>query len=252
MSIRAVIIDDEPLARKSLLRHLQSHPGIQVIGECGDGRSAVETIRAERPDLIFLDVQMPEIDGFHVIERIEPASMPAIIFVTAYDQYALRAFDSNALDYLLKPFRKERLERALARASERIARNSDPGFAARIVAAMDALAARHDYLERIPVPLKGRITFVRVEDIEWIEGAGNYAQLHEGKRTHEIRETLTSLEGKLNPKQFVRVHRSAIVNVSRIEEIHPWFHGYHLILLQSGHRLRLSRYQRAAMKRLGW
>ena len=252
MRIRALIVDDEPLARKSLLRHLQFHPGIQVIGECGDGRSAVETIRAERPDLVFLDVQMPEMDGFQVIERIEPRRMPAIIFVTAYDQYALRAFDSNALDYLLKPFRKARLDQALARASERIARNPDPEFTARIVAAMDALTARDDYLERIPVPLNGRITFVRVEDIEWIEGAGNYAQLHLVKRTHAIRETLNSLQCKLNPKQFVRVHRSTIVNVSRIKEIHPWFQGYHMILLESGHRVRMSRYQSEAMKRLGW
>jgi two-component system, LytTR family, response regulator len=252
MGIRALIVDDEMLARKSLLRHLSSHPSIQVIGECEDGRSAVEAILAKRPDLIFLDVQMPEMDGFQVIERIGPKHLPAVIFVTAYDHYAVRAFDSNAIDYVLKPFRKERLERALARATERIVGNPDREVVARIFAAIDAVAAQKDYIERISVPMNGRLVLVKVEDIEWIEGAGNYVQLHLGARTHEIRKTLSSLERELDPKQFARVHRSTLVNVRRIKEIQPWFHGYHVILLESGHRVRMSRYQREVVKRLGW
>ena len=251
MSIRALIVDDEPLARKSLLRHLRPHEIVEIIGECSDGRSAIAAILNCRPDLVFLDIQMPEMDGFQVIERIGPQRMPALIFVTAYDQYALRAFDANALDYLLKPFRKERLDQALARAAERISRRADTDAAARITAAMDAIAAREHYLERIPVSHNGRIVFITVEQIEWIESAGNYARLHAGNSHHEIRETLTSLENKLDPKQFARVHRSAIVNLHRVKEVHPWFHGYHVILLQSGQKVRMSRYQHEIAERLG-
>jgi two-component system, LytTR family, response regulator len=251
VSVRALIVDDEPLARKSLVRHLRPHSSIKVIGECGDGQSAVAAILAGRPDLVFLDVQMPEIDGFEVIERVTPDRMPAVIFVTAYDHYAVRAFDANAVDYLLKPFRKERFERALARAKERIAKTPDPDAAARLVAALEAIAARGAYLERIPVSENGRIVFVTVEDIEWIESAGNYARLHFGKHSHDIRETLASLEHKLDPKRFARVHRSTIVNLYRIKEIQRWFHGHHVLLLESGQKVRMSRYQYDVAERLG-
>ncbi len=244
MSVRAIIVDDEPLARKGLLRHLQAHAGIQVIRECGDGRAAVESILAERPDLVFLDIQMPEMDGFQVIERIGKHRMPLIVFVTAYDQYALSAFDANAVDYLLKPFRKERFERALARVMDRIKGNPETDMTERIAAAMDALGRRQGYLQRIPVSQNGRIRLVAVEEIEWIEASGNYARLHSGTSIYEIRETLTSLERKLDPNGFARVHRSAIVNLHRVKEIHPWFHGHHVILLESGRKVRMSRYQR--------
>ncbi len=251
MILRALIVDDEPLARKSVLRHLREHTNIRVIGECGDGQAAVTAILSGEPDLVFLDVQMPEMNGFQVIERIGPDRMPAVIFVTAYDHYAVRAFDANALDYLLKPFRKQRFERALARAMERMTKSSKNDAAARIAAALNAVAAREHYCERIPVPHNARIVLVAVDEIEWIEGAGNYARIHTGNCTHEIRETLTNLEQKLDPRRFARVHRSTIVNLHRVKEIQPWFHGHHVIVLQSGRKVRMSRYQQDIAKRLG-
>lgn len=249
MNLRVLIVDDELLARQSIRRHLQPHCDIEVVGECGSGSAAVQAILTQRPDLVFLDIQMPEMDGFQVIERVGPGRMPEVIFAIAWDRYALQAFDASAVDYLLKPFRKERFDRALARARRRIAQGPGEDVPARLLAA--ALAVRTDYLERIPVAENGRIVFVNPNDIEWIESAANYARLHAGKSCYEIRETLSSLEGKLDPKHFVRVHRSAIVNVHRVKEVHPWFHGYHLILLESGQKIRMSRYQRAGAKRLG-
>ena len=251
MSIRALVVDDEPLARQSVRRFLKQHADIQVVAECGDGRSAVAAILSERPDLVFLDIQMPEMDGFEVVNRIGVERMPATIFVTAYDRYALRAFDANALDYLLKPFGKTRFERALARARERIAGSLDREAAQRILRTMESVAGLGGYIDRLPVSENGRIVFVKVREIRWIEAAGNYARLHVAGRSHDVRETLTSLEGKLNPKDFLRIHRSAIVNVQFVKEVHPWFHGYHLVLLENGQKLRMSRYQREVAERLG-
>ena len=248
MSLRVLIVDDEPLARQSIRRHLQPWADIEVIGECGNGAAAVQAILAQRPDLVFLDVQMPEMDGFEVIARVGARRMPEVIFATAWDRYALQAFDASAIDYLLKPFRKERFDRALDRARRRIYQGAGEELPARLLA---ALRARTDYLERMPVVENGRIVFVNADDIEWIESAGNYARVHTGKRCHEIRETLSCLEGKLDPKHFVRVHRSTIVNVRRVREVHRWFHGYHLILLESGQKIRMSRYQHDGAKRLG-
>jgi two-component system LytT family response regulator len=245
VGIRALIVDDEPLARRSVRRFLRNHGDIQVSGECGDGQAAVASILSDRPDLVFLDVQMPEMDGFAVVDRVGAERMPVTIFVTAYDRYALRAFDANALDYLLKPFGKERFERALARARERIAGDSNSAAVERI------LRAQRDYLERLPVAENGRIVFVNVRDIHWIEAAGNYARLHVGTHSHEMRETLSNLERKLNPKDFLRIHRSTIVNLHRIKEVQPWFHGYHLVLLDNGQELRMSRYQQEVAERLG-
>ena len=251
MSIRVLIIDDEPLARRSVRRFLKSDPSVEVIGECSDGQSAVAAIRSSQPDLVFLDVQMPEMDGFEVLRRIDLERMPAVIFVTAYDRYALRAFDANALDYLLKPFGLGRFERALERAKERIAGKLNPEETRRILAALEQVHAQNGYAERLPIAESGRITFVRVLDIDWIEAEGNYARLHNRGREHSVRETLASLQRKLNPRDFLRIHRSAIVNVHRVREIQPWFHGYHLIVLENGKELRMSRYQRDVAQRLG-
>ena len=251
MSIRALVADDEPLARQSVRRFLRYHSDIQVVAECSDGQSTFAAILAKKPNLVFLDVQMPEMNGFEVISRIGVERMPASIFVTAYDHYALRAFDANALDYLLKPFGKTRFERALARARERIGPTFDRETAQRILRTMESVAGRGSYLDRLPVSQNARIVFVEVRDIHWIEAAGNYARLHVAGRSHEVRETLTSLESKLNPKDFLRIHRSAIVNVQFVKEVHPWFHGYHLVLLESGQKLRMSRYQHEVAERLG-
>lgn len=248
MSIRALVVDDEPLARQSVRRFLKNHSDIQMTGECGDGQSAVTAILRHQPDLVFLDVQMPEMDGFEVVNAVGADRMPVTIFVTAYDQYALRAFDANALDYLLKPFGMARFERALARARERILGNAKN--VRQLLGAIQSATACNDYPERMAVSENGRILFVNVRDIRWIEAAGNYAHLHLPARCYDVRETLSRLEVKLNPKQFARIHRSTIVNLEHVKEVHPWFHGYHLVLLEGGQKLRMSRYQRDVFERL--
>jgi two-component system, LytTR family, response regulator len=251
MKIRALIVDDEPLGRRGVLRFLRNDPEIEVVAQCSDGQAAVDAILARNPDLVFLDIQMPEMDGFEVVRRVGPQNMPVTIFVTAYDRYAVRAFDANAIDYLLKPVGQARFERALARAKERIAESSNEDVAERIVATLKQINRQDKYLDRLPVSENGRILFVKTKEIDWIEANGNYARLHVGARTHEIRETLNSLERKLDPRDFLRIHRSTVVNVHLIKEIQPWFHGYHLVLLQNGQELRMSRYQNEIAKRLG-
>ncbi len=249
MKLRALIIDDEPLARMALLRLLRRERDISIIGQCNDGEAAVEAIRQTRPDLIFLDVQMPEMDGFRVVEAIAPDQMPVTIFVTAFDRYAIRAFDSNAVDYLLKPFAPDRLARALARARERCLGRQDKDAPQRLFALLDS-RLQSDYAQRLTVAHGGRIIFVPVADIDWIQAEGNYARLHVTRKIYDVRETLQSLMDKLDPREFIRIHRSTIVNVRRIREVQPWFQGSHIVLLRSGEELRMSRYQRDAVDRL--
>jgi two-component system LytT family response regulator len=250
MAIRALIVDDEQLARRTIRRLLGEHPDIEIVGECADGASAVTAILEQEPDLVFLDVQMPEMSGFDVIRRIGVDRMPATIFVTAYDEYAVSAFDANAVDYLLKPIARERFVRALARAHHDLAARFSVDKLASLLAGLHR-ATVGKYLERIPVTQHGRILFVNADAVTWIAASGNYAQLHAGQRTYEVRETLTSLEAKLDPRYFARIHRSTIVNVRQVKEVQPWFHGHHVVILQTGERLRLSRYQRAAATLLG-
>jgi len=247
VTIRALIVDDEPLARRSIRRFLNRASGMEIIGQCGDGESAVDAIRSEKPDLVFLDVQMPEMTGFDVIRQIGPEAMPVTIFVTAYDKYAVRAFEMNAIDYLLKPFGEQRFAHALKRAKERLAGKSNLDDLRVLLAGLQR--AQTD--DRLTVSANGRILLINVKDIDWISASGNYAQLHTGNRDYEIRQSLTTLEGRLNPREFIRIHRSTIVNVRRIREIQPWFHGHHLVVLQNGQELRMSRYQREVAKRLG-
>jgi two-component system, LytTR family, response regulator len=247
VTIRALIVDDEPLARRSIRRFLNRGSGIEIIGQCGDGESAVDAIRSEKPDLVFLDVQMPEITGFDVIRQIGPEAMPVTIFVTAYDKYAVRAFEMNAIDYLLKPFGEQRFAQALKRAKERLAGKVNLDDLRVLLAGLER--AQTD--DRLTVSANGRILLINVKDIDWISASGNYAQLHTGNRDYEIRQSLTTLEARLNPREFVRIHRSTIVNVRRIREIQPWFHGHHLVVLKNGQELRMSRYQRDVAKRLG-
>jgi two-component system, LytTR family, response regulator len=249
MKLRALIVDDEPLARTALSRLLKRERDISIIGQCGDGESAVETIRQARPDLVFLDVQMPEMDGFQVVEAIGPEHMPVTVFVTAFDRYAIRAFDSNAVDYLLKPFAPDRLARALARARERCLGRQDKDAAQRLFALLGT-RLQSDYARRLTVAHGGRILFVPVADIDWIQAEGNYARLHVSRKTYDVRETLQALTEKLDPREFIRIHRSTIVNVRRIREVQPWFQGSHIVVLQSGEELRMSRYQRDAVDRL--
>jgi two-component system LytT family response regulator len=250
MSLRALIVDDEVLARKALLRLLRSESGVSVIGQCGDGESAIDAIRRTQPDLVFLDVQMPEMDGFRVVETIGVEQMPMTIFVTAFDRYALHAFDANAVDYLLKPFAADRLSRALARARDRSLGRLDKEAAQRLFSLLDRTRSQSDYAQRLTVSTRGRILFVPVADIDWIEAEDNYARLHVSRRVYDVRETLQALMGKLDPRDFVRIHRSTIVNLHRIREVQPWFQGSHIVLLHSGEELRMSRYQRDAVERL--
>jgi len=239
------------LARRCVGRFLKNDPEVMVVAECGDGETAVNSIRAGKPDLVFLDIEMPEMDGFEVVRQVSPERMPATIFVTAYDRYALRAFDINATDYLLNPVERGRFERALVRAKERIAARLPHEVNQRVMAALEQVKRQDEYLERLPVAENGRILLVKTIEIDWVEAEGNYARLHVGPRTYEIRETLTTLDQRLNPRDFLRIHRSTIVNVHRIREIQPWFHGYHVVLLENGQQLRMSRYKDAVAKQLG-
>ena len=250
MSIRVLIVDDEPLTRRSIRRFLGASPDVAIVGECGDGEAAVSAIREHQPDLVFLDVQMPEMSGLDVVRSIGAAAMPVTVFVTAYDQYAVPAFDADAIDYLLKPFGKERFGRALARARDRIAAKLNLTDMRRALASLTR-AVTPAYVERLTAVEDGRIRLISVDDIAWIGADGNYAQVHAGNRTFAIRETLANLEQKLDPRHFARIHRSTIVNVRRVKEIQPWFQGHHIVILENGEQLRMSRYQREAAKQLG-
>jgi two-component system LytT family response regulator len=237
VTIRTLIADDELPARLRLRRLLAQDEDIEVIAECSDGESAVEAIRRVKPDLVLLDVQMPEMDGFEVMDAVGVERMPVTIFVTAHGSYALRAFDVRALDYLVKPFGKARFATALGRAKEQIAGRAN----------RDA----ERYPERLPVPHRGRVVFVNTVEIEWVEALGNYSRLHTGYGCFELRGTLASVERKLDPAEFLRIHRSTIVNIRSIKEIHKWFRGHHVVILNCGKELRMSRYQRDVAKRLG-
>ncbi|HEY4904700.1 MAG TPA: LytTR family DNA-binding domain-containing protein [Candidatus Sulfotelmatobacter sp.] len=241
IKIRAVIVDDEPLARSNLAVLLRLDPEVEVIGECGSGREALEEIRVAKPDLVFLDVQMPECDGFDVLELLGKDLPPAIVFVTAYDQYALRAFEAGALDYLLKPFDNDRFDLALGRAKERIAHG-------RNVARTSGLANA----ERLVVKSAGRVVFVKISEIDWIEAADYYACLHVGPRSHLLRRSLAELEQELDQAVFCRVHRSTIVNLERVRGLKLGEDGEYEVLLENGIGLRLSRrYRKELQSRMG-
>ena len=241
MSVRTLIVDDEPLARARLRRFLGDHAEIEIVGECGNGKDAVAAIRKESPDLVFMDIQMPEMTGFEAIAKLEAGEMPTVIFVTAYDQYALQAFEVHALDYLLKPFSRERLGRAVERAREQIKHRQRGDLDERLTSLLSDLKSDRKYLERLVVKTVGRVYFIRVDEIDWVEAAGNYLKLHVGRETHMIRETMNSLEAKLDPDRFLRIHRSTIVNIDRIKELHPMFSGDYSVLLKNGAELSLSR-----------
>lgn len=244
MKLRALVVDDEPLARDRLSSLLADDPEVEVIGECADGPSAVAAIRGDRPDLVFLDVQMPGSDGFGVVESVGPEHMPVTIFCTAYDKYALRAFEARALDYLLKPFDRDRFAIALGRAKEQVRRRQESGVQERLQALLDDVKPAPAGLERLAVKSGGSVYFVRTDEIDWVEAAGNYSKLHAGKQVHLLRETMTALEAKLDPKRFARIHRSTIVNLERVRELQPYFHGDYVVILNDGTQLTLSRNHR--------
>ena len=238
MTIRLLIVDDEAVARRRLRRLLGAEADVEIVGEAADGASALSMIEASRPDLVLLDVQMPELDGFEVVRRLQGGAAPSVVFVTAFDRYALQAFDVHAVDYLLKPFTRERFTVALERARDRLrSRGRDAGLESLIA----DLRARPRYLSRLAVRAGGRIVLLDVAAIDWIQAADNYVALHAAGREYLLRESLTLLERQLDPSQFARIHRSTIVNVARVAELTAATHGDFDVRLRDGTRLVLSR-----------
>ena len=239
--IRTLVVDDEPLARGVIREMLEDDPEVEIIGECINGREAIAAIEELSPDLLFLDVQMPELGGFAVLEALKTERLPFVIFVTAYDQYAVRAFEVHALDYLLKPFDRERFEAAWQRAKNQIKKERETEREQRILALLEELKAGPKYLERLVVKTGGRVFFEDTDDIYWIEAEGNYVRVHNEQKSYLLRETISGLEAQLDPKKFLRIHRSAIVKIDRIQELQPWFHGEYRVILHNGTQLTLSR-----------
>src|SRR4030095_3002509 len=239
--IRVLIVDDEPLARGVLREMLQSDPEVVIVGECGNGKEAVAAIKDLNPDLLFLDIQMPEMGGFEVLDALEEGEAPHLVFVTAYDQYAVKAFEVHALDYILKPFDRDRFDVSWQRAKAQVLRERNGGVEQKILSLLEDLKAGTKYLERLVIKSSGRIYFLETNEIDWIQAEGNYVSVHTGKKSHLLRETISSLESQLDPKKFLRIHRSAIVRIDRIKELQPWFHGEYHIVLHDGTQLTLSR-----------
>jgi two-component system LytT family response regulator len=247
--LRTIIVDDEPLARRRLRRLLREHPDVEVVSECGNGREAVEAIRRDRPDLVFLDVQMPGLDGFEVVTRAGGGPPPAVVFATAYSEHALRAFEVCALDFLLKPFDAERLARSLDRVRKQAASGaaSPAELYHRLLDAVGKADARPPYVSRLLVKSGGRVVFLRTEDVDWIAAAGKYVRLYCGADYHLLRESMHDLERRLDPGRFRRIHRSAIVNLDSVRELQPLFHGEMRAILRDGTELTVSRRYRSAL-----
>ena len=251
--IRTLIVDDEPLAREGVRVLLEKDPDIEVVGECANGREAVEAIDELGPELLFLDVQMPEMDGFEALARVEAARRPVVVFVTAYDQHALQAFEVHALDYLLKPFKDDRFRAALERAKTQVRQQKVSEISQRLVALLDHTGSPEPaaetsdeapYLTRLVVKTGGRVFFINVEEIDWIEAADYYVRLHVGGKAHLLRETMSNLERRLDPQRFLRIHRSTIVHLERIAALEPYYHGDYMVLLRDGTELKMSRRHR--------
>jgi two-component system LytT family response regulator len=241
VKIRAVIVDDELLARKFIRRMLKHEPDWELVGEASNGNEAVETIKSQKPDIVFLDVQMPEMDGFAVLEKVGLGQLPDIVFTTAYESYAIRAFELHALDYLLKPFDQQRFRDAIRHAKERLHSRQQEDGRRQIGALLERINSKQPYLERLIIKADGRITFLNTCEIDWIEADDKYVHLHTGKGARMVRQTLTAMEGQLDPTRFVRIHRSAMVNIERIKELQPLFSGEYSLLMEDKTKLTLSR-----------
>ena len=239
--IKSLIVDDEPLGRERIRVLLAPDPRFEVVAECAHGREAVAAIRSMPIELAFLDIQMPEMSGVEVVQEIGPEAMPPVIFVTAYDAYAIKAFEMHAFDYLLKPFTVERFAEALDRAAERIALRDHAALSRQLSALIQDMPAPASWAERIMVKSRSKIYFVLTRDIDWIEAAGNYISIHAGGKTHLLRQTMASLEKQLDPVRFMRIHRSTIVNMDRVHQLHPMASGEYEVLLVDGTKLTMSR-----------
>ncbi len=241
MPLTTLIVDDEPLAREGLRLLLDRDPDVTAVHEARDGREAVAAIRETRPDLVFLDVQMPEMDGFEVVREIGPDLMPAVVFVTAHDGYAIRAFEINAVDYVLKPVTEARFQTAVDRAKARLSTSPVEDASRQIVGLLEAIAAPRRYVKRLAARSAGRVVFVDLDTVDWMEAAENYVELHVGQSSNLIHVAMNAIEEVLDPDQFMRIHRSTIVNVERIRELQPGAKGEYVVTLQTGVRLRSGR-----------
>lgn len=243
MTIRALIVDDEPLARQRIRLLAADEPGLEFIGECANGQDALAAIHRDPPDLLFLDIQMPEMDGFQLLQKLPRERLPVVIFTTAFDQHAVRAFEAHALDYLLKPFKPARFKAAIARARDHLA-NQQASAAARgllELLAAPAAPAAGQYLTKLTVKTEDRVIVLKTAEIDTIESAGNYLAVHLGKDSYIVRDTLNALETQLDPEKFLRISRCAIVNLDHIKEFQPMFKGEHVIVLHNGKRLAMTR-----------
>jgi two-component system, LytTR family, response regulator len=250
--LRVLLVDDEPLVRQGIRDFLEDEPDVVIVGECGNGVEALEAIARERVDLVFLDIQMPELDGVGVAAALTAPDAPAVVFVTAFSEHALRAFEVNAVDYVLKPFDRERFRTALGRARARLAAGERVELAGRLAAVLAELERSRGYAQRVLVRSDGRIRLVPVAEVDWIEAADNYVRVHAGVERHLVRETMAAMEARLDPARFARIHRSTIVNLARIRELQPTFNGEYAVLLHTGAKLTLSRgYREALRSRLG-
>lgn len=239
--IRTVVVDDEPLACKRLEKLLKEDKDIELVKLCANGKEAIREINEEQPNLVFLDIQMPEINGFDVLQNIDTDNPPLIIFVTAYDEYALKAFEVNALDYLMKPFKKERFFESLNRAKIILKKSSRTDINTRIENLLEYLEPSGEGLSRILVKSSGRYFFLKACDIDWIESAGNYVRIHSGGNNYLIRETMINMEKKLDSNTFFRIHRSTIINVEKVKELEQWFHGDYQVVMYNEEKLTMSR-----------
>ncbi|WP_299465316.1 LytTR family DNA-binding domain-containing protein [uncultured Microscilla sp.] len=239
--IKTLIVDDEALARDKLAIFLQEEEDFEIVGQCSNGMEALQLLRESYPDLLFLDIQMPEMDGMELLKNIDVQEIPCIILVTAYDNYALKAFEYHALDYLLKPFDRERFLMTIKRVKEQMLLHSQGGHQTQLLAYLKESLPNEKYLEKIVVKDGGKIFFVKTKDVEWVESAGNYLKLHIGKNIHLIRETMNAFEQKLNPQEFVRVHRSFLVNIEAIHHLESWGNTEFTITLSSGYKVQSGR-----------
>jgi two-component system LytT family response regulator len=249
MAIRALIADDESLARERIRTLLQDEPGIQIVGEARDGPDAIAQVGALRPDLLFLDVEMPDVDGFGVLQAIGAENMPLVIFTTAYDQYAIRAFEAAAVDYLLKPFNQERFHTAVERVRRQLDQGRQQDLSERLRALLEQVQARPRALDRLIVKSAGRVVFLKADEIDYVEAAANYVCLHVGKESHLLRETMNSFELKLDSEKFLRIHRSIIVNLEKIRALEPCNNGEYIVVLDNGKELSLSRSYRDRLQK---
>lgn len=255
--IRVVIVDDEPLARRNIRLLLKDDRDVEIVGEAGSGREALSLIRKHSPDLVFLDIQMPEMDGFGVLENFEATHLPVIVFVTAFDQYAIKAFEFHALDYLLKPFDDARFEKALRQAKIQVEQREIKDLSQRLVALLEGreggpseTARRPEYLSRILIKSAGRVFFLKTDEIDYVQAEDYYVKLQVGRKGHLLRETMNEMELKLDPRKFLRIHRSTIVNIERIRELQPHFNGEYIVVLKDETELKLSRSRREQLQTL--